>query len=68
MIPSEIVSRMIEMANREGLAGREVRRIYWLPPQTASSDPIGFFAIEHEWPRGGSGVPIRPDQPEGMRE
>jgi hypothetical protein len=48
-IPPEAVAEMIRIANNAGLSGQHVK-IHWIPPQTASSSPMGAFAVEYRRP------------------
>ena len=43
-IPTEAFARAVQIANEAGLRGRKVE-IVWIPPATASSDPLGSFAV-----------------------
>lgn len=46
-IEREVLARAVKMANDAGLYGRRID-VQWLPPQTASSDPYGFFIVQEK--------------------
>ena len=43
----EIIDRVTKIATKAAMGGNPVKRIMWIPAQTASQDPIGLFAIEY---------------------
>jgi hypothetical protein len=49
-----IIDRAVNIATRQALAGRPVKRIVWIPPQSAAQDSIGGFAVEECGPLSAS--------------
>lgn len=41
----EIINQAVKIATKRAMDGHPVENITWIPPQTASSDPLGSFAI-----------------------
>ena len=44
MTQSELISNIARQANTMGLSGTTV--VAWVPPSTATQDPIGIFIVE----------------------
>jgi len=44
-IPYEVFQEAVTLANKAGLNGQELSRIYWIPPALATSNPLGTFCL-----------------------
>lgn len=53
-IPTFVVQRMVEWANRDGMLGKRITRMEWIPPQSGSSDPGGTIYTEYDYDVTGS--------------
>ena len=43
----QIIDRAVNMATRAALAGRPLAQVLWVPPATATDNPLGkFVAVE----------------------
>jgi hypothetical protein len=51
------IDRAVKIATRCAMNGIPVRRVTWIPPQSATSSPNGVFAIEYEPPHSASERP-----------
>ena len=40
-----IIDKAVAFATRQALLGRPLARLLWIPPQMATDDPIGSFAL-----------------------
>jgi hypothetical protein len=52
-----VIDHAVKLATRAAMGGRPVERVQWLPPQTASADPLGTFVVTPCRPLTGSMVP-----------
>jgi hypothetical protein len=52
-----IIDRVTNIATRAAMRGNPIKRIIWIPPETASQDPGGNFAIEYCGPLSGAETP-----------
>jgi len=52
-IPMLAFRQAIKFANDAGRFGRKVN-VLWVPPQSASQDPIGFFIVDDITPNSAS--------------
>lgn len=43
----EIIDRAVKIATREAMNGHPVEQVLWIPPQTATQDHYGAFAVKH---------------------
>ena len=41
-----VLDRAVKIATRYAMNGKPVRKITWMPPMSAASDPGGSFIIE----------------------
>ena len=49
-----ILDKAVDMATKAALNGNPVERILWVPPETATQDPDGLFAIEYQEEKTGA--------------
>lgn len=42
-----VIDRVVNIATRSALNGCPVKRIVWIPPQSATSSPEGSFSVEY---------------------
>lgn len=40
-----VIDRAVDIATRAAMSGNPVERVMWVPPTTATDDPIGMFVI-----------------------
>lgn len=52
-----VIDRAVNIATKAALYGRPLERVIWIPPQSASSDPRGNFAVQECRPLSGSETP-----------
>lgn len=49
-----VIDEAVRIATRAALMRNPVRSIVWVPPQLATEDPRGLFAVEYYTGRTGS--------------
>ncbi len=43
----QVIDRAVNIATKAALNGHPVERVFWMPPPSAASDPMGVFAVQY---------------------
>ena len=58
MLTDEVVTKVCRIATSCAMNGHPLANIKWLPPQTATADPMGVFVVEYAQPHTAAEQPI----------